>query len=468
MRITQFFLVCSYILLLNSCNKQNKTGKVDYVLFSGKISNTTEHELSVVDSNNDFNVLIPINEDGTFSDTLKIESKGSYSFIIGNEHSYMFLDQGDQLELSIDTNKFDESITYTGTAADVNNYLAKKVLLQESFLSNGPKSYETLFSKEATEFKNEVSKQKYAKNELLKKYPNLDPQFVTDQTKENHYEYLSMLNDFKETHTYYTKKSAYDTPKGFLDELKDFDIDNANDFKTSQAYQELIISIFNKLSSEKASKDSIPLSKVLKESLSNIKSKNIKDALIKELTTQISPRNENVAELYSMIIEVSDDNEMKDELTQKFEKIKRLFKGNKSPLFSNYKNYSGGTTSLNELLGKYVYIDVWATWCAPCKAEIPYLKKIEEEFRHKNIEFVSISIDEQAKYDTWKNMVSEKELKGVQLFADDNWSSKFVTDYIIQGIPRFILIDPDGNIVTASAPRPSDSKLLDLFKELHI
>ena len=65
-------------------------------------------------------------------------------------------------------------------------------------------------------------------------------------------------------------------------------------------------------------------------------------------------------------------------------------------------------------------------------------------------------------------MVKEMQLGGIQLFADNNWKSKFVTDYGIEGIPRFILIDPNGNIVSADAPRPSDPKLVELFTELKI
>jgi len=63
-------------------------------------------------------------------------------------------------------------------------------------------------------------------------------------------------------------------------------------------------------------------------------------------------------------------------------------------------------------------------------------------------------------------MVADKELGGVQLFADNDWSSKFVTDYKINGIPRFILIDPSGNIVSADAPRPSTEDLKVLLNEL--
>lgn len=114
---------------------------------------------------------------------------------------------------------------------------------------------------------------------------------------------------------------------------------------------------------------------------------------------------------------------------------------------------------MSDLKGKYVYIDVWATWCGPCIAEIPSLKKVEEDYNNKNIQFVSISIDVEKDYEKWKTMIAEKELGGIQLMADNNWQSKFVQDYAINGIPRFILIDADGKIVSADAPRPSDPKL---------
>jgi hypothetical protein len=65
-------------------------------------------------------------------------------------------------------------------------------------------------------------------------------------------------------------------------------------------------------------------------------------------------------------------------------------------------------------------------------------------------------------------MVKEKELGGIQLFADNDWKSDFVTGYKIKGIPRFILIDPNGNIVNASAPRPSSEKLIELFNQENI
>jgi len=160
---------------------------------------------------------------------------------------------------------------------------------------------------------------------------------------------------------------------------------------------------------------------------------------------------------------------------------KELPKGSPSPTFENYENIKGGTTSLSDLKGKYVYVDVWATWCGPCKREIPSLKALEKEYLGKNIEFVSISVDNGRGYraDTkekafelskegWKKMVAEKELKGIQLFSDKAFESDFVQAYKIKGIPRFILIDPAGNIVNADAPRPSSPALVKLFNSLSI
>lgn len=125
----------------------------------------------------------------------------------------------------------------------------------------------------------------------------------------------------------------------------------------------------------------------------------------------------------------------------------------------DYENHKGGRTKLSDLKGKYVYIDLWATWCGPCRAEIPYLQKIEEKYHGKNIEFVSVSVDTPKDHDKWQKFVTDKQLGGIQLLSDNEWKSAFVTSYNVTGIPRFILIDPKGNIVSADAARPSSPDL---------
>lgn len=146
--------------------------------------------------------------------------------------------------------------------------------------------------------------------------------------------------------------------------------------------------------------------------------------------------------------------------------------GAKSPVFENYENREGGTSSLTDFEGKYVYIDIWATWCPPCKKEIPFLQELQNDFEGSDIEFVSISVDDpkgkQGSKEAWINMIENQNLSGTQLFADKGLRSDFIKAYRVNSIPRFILIDPEGNVVDANAKRPSDPMLKDELRELGI
>ena len=148
----------------------------------------------------------------------------------------------------------------------------------------------------------------------------------------------------------------------------------------------------------------------------------------------------------------------KEEIQDHYNIVSQLKPGSPSPDF-DFENYAGGNTKLSDLRGKLVYIDVWATWCGPCILEIPHLKELEKELQDKNIEFVSISLDEPRFKNMWKNMVKNKELGGIQLISDNGWDNEFVRGYGIQAIPQFILLDEEGNIISAHAERPSDETL---------
>ena len=130
----------------------------------------------------------------------------------------------------------------------------------------------------------------------------------------------------------------------------------------------------------------------------------------------------------------------------------RLDKGQPALDFS-YESINGDTLTMADFKGSVVYIDVWATWCGPCIGEHPYMEKLQEEFKDKNVTFVAVSIDDTK--EPWIKMVNDKKLGGVHVFAPGAWNSSIINDYMIQGIPRFILIDQEGNIVDATAQRPS-------------
>jgi thiol-disulfide isomerase/thioredoxin len=313
-----------------------------YATLSGKLTNKNSDFLMIV--NNTYKKKMVLKEDGTFSDTLKIET-GSYILYDGKEQKDIYLKNGSNLNITADCKKFDETIKYSGEGAQANNYLAQLYFLDEKELTD-----QTMFDLKKEDFEKRINEiaGKYAA--LLKNTKNLDAEFIKSQKDQNE----GLMFNLKATY-----------------EEKEF-------IKT------------------------------------------------------------------------------------------RLAKGTQSPKFLNYENNKGGTTSLDDLKGKYVYIDLWATWCGPCKAEIPYLKKIEKEYHDKNIVFVSISVDEKKDAQKWKVMVASENLSGIQLLADNNFESDFIKGYKVESIPRFILLDPEGKIVSALAPRPSEDALITLFNELKI
>ena len=129
---------------------------------------------------------------------------------------------------------------------------------------------------------------------------------------------------------------------------------------------------------------------------------------------------------------------------------------------ADYVDVDGNQVSLADLKGKYVYIDVWATWCGPCRQEIPYLKKLEEKFHGKNIHFVSISVDNRQK--DWLNMVKRDNMTGIQLYGGPK--APILVDYKIAGIPRFFLIDREGRMINSDMTRPSDPRTEETLNSL--
>ena len=124
-----------------------------------------------------------------------------------------------------------------------------------------------------------------------------------------------------------------------------------------------------------------------------------------------------------------------------------------------FEDVNGKQIALSDFKGKVVYVDVWATWCGPCNREIPHMIKLEESYHNNpNIVFMSVSVDSRKDYDKWKNMLKEKGMGGIQLFAGER-SDEIMNPYKIKGIPRFMLFGKDGKVINADAPRPSSSEI---------
>ncbi len=138
-----------------------------------------------------------------------------------------------------------------------------------------------------------------------------------------------------------------------------------------------------------------------------------------------------------------------------FAQEKSLKAGDQVPDFT-YQDINGKSYSLSDFAGKYVYLDMWATWCGPCKREIPFLKTLEEKMHGKNIVFVSLSVDKDKAQ--WEEFIKKNAMTGIQLHNGGDRKLSEIFD--VKFIPRFILIGPDGKTVNPQAERPSSGDTL--------
>ncbi len=140
------------------------------------------------------------------------------------------------------------------------------------------------------------------------------------------------------------------------------------------------------------------------------------------------------------------------------EKEKLLYstqKGQPAPVFT-LKNNEEKEYSLSDFRGKVVYIDFWASWCAPCRAEIPALKKIHDTYKNDNrIEIIGIAVNDGKK--DWLNAIKKDTPQWLQLYDENGLVHR---TYNAIAIPKYVLIDKNSNIANFDATRPSESEKL--------
>ncbi|WP_439879696.1 TlpA family protein disulfide reductase [Pontibacter sp. MBLB2868] len=129
----------------------------------------------------------------------------------------------------------------------------------------------------------------------------------------------------------------------------------------------------------------------------------------------------------------------------------------------------GNTTMLHKVLdkqkGKVIVVDFWASWCAPCIAQFPHSKKLEESLQDEDVVFMSISMDKD-RY-RWEKRSGELKLNpGANYLMVSNFESQLASSLKISEIPRYIIINKSGQIVNRNAPRPQDPELLEEVRNL--
>ncbi|MBX2888513.1 MAG: AhpC/TSA family protein [Ferruginibacter sp.] len=123
----------------------------------------------------------------------------------------------------------------------------------------------------------------------------------------------------------------------------------------------------------------------------------------------------------------------------------------------------GKSFSLHELRGKYVLIDFWASWCAPCRSENPHVVEAYEKYKNKNFTILGVSLDKD-KTD-WLKAIKDDKLSWKQISDLQFWNSPVVPLYGFDGIPYNVLIDPSGKVLaTELRGKALENKLAEVLK----
>ena len=410
MNLKKIITILLAILIL-ACTKTDP----NQVTIAGEITNPKGE--SVIFSNPDSSYSTTANEDGAFTISFNLDSATYLNFEHGVERTAMYVKPGDKIKLSIDTEEFDETIKYEGS--EESSFLAKVYLLAEEndflgevlYLSN-VKEYKAILNT----FKNDIFEEfgaitdsTFIKDQITELDKNID-YFIERQEKLSNYS--------EDVRTYMWKTREIGRQFNFYAAIDSL---NSIDFhEMTKQYTAEFQSLLNKVTD-----------------------------------------TEFIVEAKEKIKKTTDSWLERKTATDKMPK-----KGEPAIDFV-YPDKDGNKFSLASFKGTLIYVDVWATWCGPCRAEIPYLQELEVEYHADNITFLSVSVDTDK--DAWLKMVKEKELGGTQLWAD-GWS-EITKSYAIFGIPRFMLFSSDGNVISTDAPRPSSDEIRGLLNanlgELH-
>lgn len=462
-------LILFMALLLWNCQNTTPTEEDNTIVITGKIEGATAEKIPLYSNieNEEYDIT-----DGQFTIELDRDQPNIVMLYYGKHRWNVYAEPGDSIHMDLSEENVEESLTFSKDNKKENEFLNELVNKMEI----QGKDYKKYFTSTEADFVAMVDSLKGAAvitfGEFVANNEDVSEQFTNIAKDHLNYTAAQYYNQYPSYYKYYSKDEDYERGEALKKAQASIERERP-DLLGLPAYGRFIESSLSTQVSELMKEDSsyqdmengylFAFEKVIDE---EIESEKIAEFLkYNRLYSSMQYSDPNKLEaLYTSFMESSDNDFYKNKLQTAYEEWAHLKPGLPAPDF-RYPDIDSTMHALSDYKGKLVYIDVWATWCGPCLAEQPYLEKIEKEYEgNSDIVFMGVSIDEDK--EAWEKMVSEKDMTGVQLIAYNAWQSDIAQDYNIGGIPRFLLIDQNGNIVSADAYRPSNEKLKEQLEKL--
>ena len=404
---------------------------------------------------------------GAFSIEVKLKEPVFATFRHGREISTVYLEPGKDFSLSLNPEQFDESLKYEGEGAAANNFMAANFL---KFEDPNP-AQEQMKSLDPKGFKKAATARKKERLAFLESYKGkVSDDFYRQMQQQIAYEWGGELLSYPSAHAYFNGlEESPELPADYYAFTKQLPLVEPAALSLP-AYQQYM---FRKVREDydrkieemdqkpAAGKESInALYSFAEEQLNG---KALEYFRHKLLFNGMSYSGlDPYAEAYARFIAGGAAPEYKKSLQEVYQRQEHLMAGKEAPSFK-LATLEGEELSLEELKGKVVYVDFWASWCRPCLGEMPAAKKMKEHFKdNPDVAFVYISIDEDE--NSWRKMVEKQAIEGIHLYSQ-GWGSKTAQDYAVQAIPRYVLIDQEGKLIDASMSRPSDPATIPRIEE---
>lgn len=457
-----YLLTCCF-LALSIAHGQN-------IKLAGRITHAKSDSVYVTGYDDLSNKIIfaggKLDKAGNFSLNFALRRVTEVSLEHGGEYSQMFLTPGDSLFVTLNTKKFDESIAYAGKGAEANNFLAKKVLAFDQDKDPAVAKWAALRNRD------EMGFLKYCDSiaDVLLGYfekhysPKFSEAFSNHIRGEIEYGAAYDKLSYHGLHAYLNglKKSTENKDPTYYDFLRTIKIDKPEfayvseymSFLESYLYKAVDDSLFRNDTVYNAERGKKHLQARYELAKARLTGAARDHALYKIIFNYMSRADDvSVVEpLWHDYRSLNPDTALLSALDKIYAVKSRIANG-KPAIGFTYPDVSGNNVSLADFKGKIVYVDFWASWCGPCRREMPYAKKLVEKYAGRDIVFLFVSIDENAA--AWKKAREHEKINGVHLLAKEGFQSQVLMDYGIKGIPHYLLIDKQGNIISSNAARPS-------------